>query len=166
MYNALFGYNKDADELLDMLGFNRDSFPRFRDCYLSHDFENIIVYTRSGGPNRVNHAMTIHYIKQSPYYVKDLDDTFDETFMSFYFNIPENKRERVKEISKDTDTTTGQDKFQKLMKDVEEKGMDEVEKTNPRMKAFNENLVKTLNESTGGILSINPDGSIDIEEVH
>ena len=35
LYNRLFGENPDATILLGMLGLTRDSFGRYRDCFLN-----------------------------------------------------------------------------------------------------------------------------------
>ena len=145
MYNALFATNNDSDELLSMLDLTKDEFKRYRDCYLSKDGKSIIVYTRLGGGNRPDYQEVYKQIKKHPYYIKDYDDDFDSTYASFEFIIPEKHKERVAEIFKTTDTTTGAEKFQELFTAMD-KDMDKALNDNPRVKRFTENLIKQFED--------------------
>lgn len=100
MYNMIFGESKNADALLKVLGLIRDSFYRYRDCYLDEK-GNIAVYTRGGGNNRecycdddVFHddGCVVELQDRNinhPCYLFDKDDDFDNTYATFYFRIPE-----------------------------------------------------------------------------
>lgn len=49
IYNDLFGFYPAADELLAVLGIDRSTIPRYRDCYLWRDSNRIVILTRTGG---------------------------------------------------------------------------------------------------------------------
>jgi hypothetical protein len=92
--------------LLPMLGKHPDEYPRFRDCFpglLSNSTEvdqfnipkksvtrdNFIsVYMRIGGGNREYYETEIAELQNSPHYLKDYDDDFDNTFATFVFLVP------------------------------------------------------------------------------
>ena len=78
MYNILFGENPAADIFLELLGFSRNSFFRYRDCYLvEEDGKKVIaVYTRGGGCNRVANDTNF---SEHPNFLRDADDEFDNT---------------------------------------------------------------------------------------
>lgn len=92
MYNVLFGYNKLARQLLELLKIDPETVPRFRDCFLSTE-NTIIIYTRIGGGNRSDYAEGIEMMRKWPGYLRDEDDSFDSTYASFHFAIPENHKE-------------------------------------------------------------------------
>ncbi len=89
MYNMIHGVNETAPILLLAAGFRPEIVKhpglRFRDCYCNEDGTEIILYTRIGGGNREAHADTIEKLRGRPNYIRDEDDSFDETFASFYF---------------------------------------------------------------------------------
>lgn len=116
LYNMLFGQSRSSTDLLALLGLTRDSFYRYRDCYLDKQ-GRIAVYTRGGGGNRectceylkevnvgTESEVTIPYQgvhftecvvaiqtvnRQHPLYLSDADDDFDCTYATFYFQVPE-----------------------------------------------------------------------------
>ena len=116
LYNIIFGVNAHADELLGLLGLKRDSFYRFRDCYL--EGKKIAVYTRAGGNNSKcscddydeepgggpgyvrsveiggdKHSpdcVTVYNYRlyKHPCFISRDDDDFDHTYCTYYFRVP------------------------------------------------------------------------------
>lgn len=93
-YNMLFGWNPACVLLAPMLTDENPQqfFPRFRDCYLSEDNDNIEIFTRVGGGNREYYADEIERLRSMPTYVSDEDDDFDCTYATFTFGVPEEWR--------------------------------------------------------------------------
>lgn len=89
MYNMLFDSNPDCDKLLSLLGKTKYDFGSFCDVYMSYGY--IIVYTRNGG-NRDHYQDVFDEMMQHPWYAHDEDETFDNTYASIYFKIPEMNR--------------------------------------------------------------------------
>src|SRR5262249_38381622 len=105
LYNAVFGVNPFAGTLLNLLGISHHQVPRFRDCFLSEDATEIVIYTRTGGGNRdyyedpERHARSEpesdytgpfnSNLRAVPGYKCDVDDDFDATYAKFFFAIPE-----------------------------------------------------------------------------
>src|SRR3990167_2492115 len=102
MYTMLFGQNPVARELLEVLGLRPSDVGRFRDAVLLEDC--IAVYTRNGGGNREHYEnangtdagegcpctgciITFHLPKH-PLYLRDQDDSFDNTYATVYFKFP------------------------------------------------------------------------------
>ena len=80
--------------LIPLLGKPYTSYPRFRNCFSSDEehseYDDMIhVYMRVGGGNRESYEEEIEEMKASPYYVADFDDSFDNTYCTFVFEIPE-----------------------------------------------------------------------------
>lgn len=65
--------------------------PRFRDMYtMDHDGKLVIVlYTRTGGGNRAAHSSENAAIAAHPLFRETFDDKFDNTFVNFVFEVPE-----------------------------------------------------------------------------
>lgn len=98
LYNMMHGVNPSAFFVLPMLGKHAESYPRFRDCFLADEehprYDNhILVYTRVGGGNREDYQEQIDELRASPNYVSDYDDSFDCTFATFVFSVPEEWKE-------------------------------------------------------------------------
>ena len=94
LYNMIFGVKPAAFFVLPMLGKHPDEYPRFRDCFLGDDEhpewkDHIIVYTRTGGGNRESCQTENDELTKIPGYITDYDDSFDCTFASFVFKVPE-----------------------------------------------------------------------------
>jgi hypothetical protein len=90
----LFGFNPLASLLLSLLDCDSELVPRFRDVYWNG--ENIVILTRSGGPNRVQYSYHNDIMKNVTGYIRDEDWTFDPTFANFYYSLPE-KYEHLRE---------------------------------------------------------------------
>lgn len=116
LYNALFGKNEHSNFLLTVLDLSEADFCRFRDCYVSDNF--IVVYTRLGGGNRDYYENVYEKMKKHPQFVRDEDDSFDCTYSSFFFKIPENRISEVQEfIGNDT---APQQKFKELIESLDD----------------------------------------------
>lgn len=94
LYNLMNGVSNATFFVLPMLGKHPDEYPRFRDCFLGDEehpeYNNhIIVYTRTGGGNREDYEEQINKMTEHPNYVTDYDDSFDSTFASWVFSVPE-----------------------------------------------------------------------------
>lgn len=162
LYNALLGKNKHYEEILDLIDINEKDVERFRDAYLSDDARTVKVYTRTGGPNRKDHETFICWMRTYPTFLNDYDDTFDETFMTFEFAVPGQNYGKALELLKDSDTRTGQQKFQDLMKSLEDgSGWD-----NPRVKKVNGGLEKAFSQGSTkevNIILVGEDGNVEVK---
>jgi hypothetical protein len=119
LYNNLFGLNHRAPTLLACLGLHYSDIPRFRDCYLRDNA--IVIYTRTGGENRLYYenlkSCRANYpeyftegkehpsgpwnddIRRHPQYVSDIDCDFDSTYAYFFFSFPDAYRDDLHAIS-------------------------------------------------------------------
>lgn len=94
LYNMLHGTTPATFLVLPMLGKHPDKYPRFRDCFLRDEEhpeynDHIHVYTRTGGGNREAYQVGNDEIRAMPDFVTDFDDSFDSTFASWVFRVPE-----------------------------------------------------------------------------
>jgi hypothetical protein len=94
LYNMIFKTNPLAGNLLKALDMSHEQPPRFRDCFLSEDGTEIIVYTRTGGGNRAEFEKENALLRQHPGFKSDEDDAFDSTYALFKFDVPERYREQ------------------------------------------------------------------------
>ena len=110
------GINKPTFFILPMLGNHPDNYPRFRDCFLGDEewpeYNNHIhIYTRTGGNNRECYQDEIRKMQMMPEYVNSFDDSFDSTYASFIFRVPDRWKDdfklylnnRKKDFSKERD---------------------------------------------------------------
>ena len=97
LYNLLHGTQPTAGVALAMLGIDPGNVPRFRDAYFTfhEDKPVVVIFTRTGGPNREDYAAGIDALTELPGYIFDEDDSFDCTYASFYFSVPAEYQERV-----------------------------------------------------------------------
>lgn len=110
LYAAIFGESGVAGVLLETLELSRDSFYRYRDCYLAEGRE-IAVYTRGGGNNRDCYCEgagahgvgcvvpTQEALRRHPLYLRDTDDAFDCTYCTFYFKVPAGAAEKLSHVT-------------------------------------------------------------------
>lgn len=89
LYNAVFGVNPDSDKLLEVLGYTKGDFGRFRDVFVEDGM--IVVHTRNGGGNREDYEEVFEEMSCHPWYSHDADDSFDCTYANIYFKIPEDQ---------------------------------------------------------------------------
>lgn len=129
LYQMTNGVNLATFIILPLLGKHPESYPRFRDCFITdskpkgmmeqicenepNDFseykDTIKIYTRIGGGNREEYEKEIEELRNMPGYIADEDDNFDSTYATFIFKIPEKyindinliKEGKIKETSKE-----------------------------------------------------------------
>ena len=70
-----------------MLGKHPEKYPRFRDCFVRDN--KIHIYTRTGGGNREYYEKENNIIRDMDGFVNDFDDSFDSTFATWVFDVPE-----------------------------------------------------------------------------
>ncbi len=97
LYNILNGVNPLTFSVLPMLGRHPDTYPRFRDCFVADEEHpeydgHIHVYTRVGGNNR-GEGYGEEQLYADPNYVTTFDDSFDNTFATYVFRVPEKWQE-------------------------------------------------------------------------
>lgn len=117
MYNLVMGDGHEVDRgrlLISLLG--NPHVARFRDAWVEKDEAGnpvIAIYTRTGGGNRecycerykAEHVPTECYaaaneeLAQNPFYLRDTDDKFDNTYATFYFRVPDRYQEILAEVS-------------------------------------------------------------------
>jgi hypothetical protein len=100
LYTMVFGVNQVARPLLHALEIDHRSVPRFRDCFLFHDGQSIVIYTRTGGGNREEYRSQNDAMKFHKYFLRDEDDSYDSTYALFHFSIPEEIAEDCAELVK------------------------------------------------------------------
>lgn len=94
LYNLINGVNSATFFILPMLGHHPDAYPRFRDCFTGDEEYpeydgHIHIYTRTGGGNREEYSTENEWMCSLPGYVADYDDSFDYTYASWVFKVPE-----------------------------------------------------------------------------
>lgn len=108
LYNIMNGINPAAFFIYPVLFENHpDDFPRFRDCFYNSESRTIEVYSRMGNGNRecwedykddcTCLACKCNIIEKNENFISRVDDTFDSTYCTFSFKIPE-KYERDVEL--------------------------------------------------------------------
>jgi|SRR5271154_5135714 len=144
-YNLFLGEDFCSDLLLNILNIPKDSIPRYRDAYLNG--ENIVIYTRTGGGNRLyydsldsckkNYPEYFNgqyekpgnppeipkgpwneFLRDHPCYLFDKDDELDCTYAKFHFKYPEEYIIPLKELEKEYKSLEPEEKFNKLMKSI------------------------------------------------
>jgi|GEM_PF-3506225 len=148
LYSQLFGEDKNADKLLDILKVERDWFGRFRDIHVNADGKCIYVLTRIGGYNRGRYEKEWDYIQKHPQYLRNCDDAYDDSYAYIEFKTPEDSLEFTKSISTGSNPLTLQELFEKEMKEMDIPGSD----AEKRAKKIAEQIQNGMNE--------NPDGGI------
>lgn len=144
LYNAIFGTNNQADQLLAALDLKRDDFYRFRDCNLEdRDGHKVIaVYTRGGGNNRecwseyyppaegeegcrdgVHRADCVVSLQERNHehilFLADDDDDFDHTYCTIYFRIPQEIAHWAEGLDVAPDRDTAWADFLTALRDVQ-----------------------------------------------
>lgn len=93
LYNMINGVNPMTFLVLPMLDRHPDEYPRFRDCFLGDEEhpeydKHIHVYTRVGGNNR-GQGYGEDELMNHPNFITTYDDSFDNTYGSYIFSVPE-----------------------------------------------------------------------------
>lgn len=150
LYNMLHGVNQIALILLAALEIEIENIPRFRDCW--YDGEHIVIYTRTGGGNRLyydskeelleNYAEEDYSgpfnsdLRANPSFVKDQDDDYDSTYAEFFFNVPESLKNLLQYFPVNTESS--REKWEKAMEDIKQGKHDE------KFKPLFEKITKVL----------------------
>lgn len=99
LYNALIGDGREVERgsmTVRILGL--EDVGRFRDSWVERGEDGkpvFAIYTRNGGGNRERQAEPIASMRANEYYLRDADDTFDETYATFYFRVPDEWQEAL-----------------------------------------------------------------------
>lgn len=88
LYNMVNGFNPACVLLMPMLGRKEGDYPRFRDCFVSDDGQNIVIYTRVGGGNR-DCGFGEEELYKDENFIRTWDDEFDSTYGYYEFSVPE-----------------------------------------------------------------------------
>ena len=88
LYNMVMGINPVGPHLLLLLGFDPQTIPRLRDCWLTEDGQTIILLTRTGGPNRQDYIERCLFLRAHPDFLEEVDAAGDETFAEFHYKLP------------------------------------------------------------------------------
>ena len=85
----------------------------------------IEVYARIGGPNRDEYEDRIVYLRKHPYFVRDYDDDFDNTFLYLVFAMPEKAKfdEDARQLFYDATTKkvgTPRERFDRILKKMQD----------------------------------------------
>lgn len=121
LYNMLFGTNEDAPVLLEIIGSNKEYFARFRDIELIQKGEIIRAFTRIGGEYRKVYKETWQKIRNHKLYIKDYDDSFDETYAYIEFRVPEKSLETTKKMF-NREPESFESRFKKELEDMDKPG--------------------------------------------
>lgn len=124
MYNAMFGKNKAAPFILSMLGKTEADFGRFRDARFNAE-KHIEIYTRCGGGNRDSYQEVFDEMSSHPYFITEYDDSFDCTYATFVFKIPDQFREQVEKLFDESDNKAPADKWKDLFAALDAKKTDD-----------------------------------------
>lgn len=98
LYFRLFGddhHDPDSAVILALIGLTEGDIVRFRGAWWT-DEGRIVVLTRTGGNNREFTANTA--LTTNPYYLYDADDEDDPTYAKYYFSVPAEIAEDVKQM--------------------------------------------------------------------
>ena len=124
LYNFLMGEDQNARRYLEMIGEEVDGFGRYRDAHLNSDGTKIIVYTRCGGPNRIDYPWVFQHMRLNHYYVRDWDDEFDNTYCYIEFRVPKKYLKETKKLSTGKEPLSVHEKFEKEMEEMKIPGSD------------------------------------------
>jgi len=148
LYNMLFGDNVDSVPLLGMINVTKDDFCRYRDVYLNKEGTIITVLTRLGGNNREDYEYVFEEMKENPFYIKDYDDDFDNTYAYFEFKVPEKYSGTCKMMAPKEDRLSLHEMFEKEIEDAKNPNSD----ASKRMEAIANQIMSAMNDdnSDGG----------------
>lgn len=148
LYTQLFGENKEATSILGFANLNREMFPRYRDVFLCDDGNNVIVYTRIGGPNRNNYKQQIKNIKQHKQFITDYDDKHDNTYAYFKFKVLPEYIDTTK-IMFDEEPLTVWELFERHLKRAQDPNSEEYKKD---LEIAKQLMDAINNQPNGGII--------------
>lgn len=128
LFNMLMGVNPATPFLLGFLGISqqtKEQWPlgRMRDAYTNEDGSKIFIFTRNGpsgmGLTPEERDAIDENFRKHPNYVGFEIDDFDETYLTYEFNTPEDFREHTKEVADMTETEPPMVRFRRLIDDME-----------------------------------------------
>lgn len=99
MYSMVFKPNILGPVMMAALGYETPmDVGRYRDCIITKSNE-IVIYTRNGGANRESYTDDIERMRSHACYLRDVDDSFDSTYASFYFRFPDGFKEDFEKMA-------------------------------------------------------------------
>ncbi len=132
LYNLLFGVNPLAKVFMEILGLDKDDgrYPtgRFRDIFYDKKKNMIILYTRNGGGNREEYQHVFDMLGEHPNYIRDYDDSFDETYAYVEFSVPAEYKKILDDMVIDSDIENVHQKFERIIKEMDTMSEDEIKK--------------------------------------
>jgi len=117
------------------MGIDVETFPRFRDCYLSKDLDKAFIYARTGGMNREEYLEDIQLVRDHHLFVKDYDDEFDNTFMYFEFKFPTEMKDQI------------QDDIEKIKKEAIKDAKEEIKYIEENIKEIKKDILEDLKKT-------------------
>lgn len=166
LYNMLFGMNPMSDTFLAMLNLDRRTVGRFRDCFIDHDGDQLIlaIFTRNGGGNRDHWSdekesgmecgccgcVITHNLPKHPLYIRDFDDDFDSTYATVLFKVPEKYVQFIKDLDElNPDTPKPMERFKGVIDKLKahEKDDPDVQRIMETMKPVIKAITKALEEA-------------------
>lgn len=113
LYNMINGFSRACVFIMPMLGRTQYEYPRFRDCFVEDG--KIAIFTRVGGNNR-GQGFGEEELYKDPNFVTTYDDSFDSTYGTYLFDVPEEwKADFDKIISGKLNETS--EKYQKYIRE-------------------------------------------------
>lgn len=95
MYKMVFGQQPHLKQLHALLQLVEPTdFGRLRDMWveIEGDWLSIRVHTRNGGNNRADQKAAIDSMRAHPWFTRDADMGFDNTYADFWFTPPHDSR--------------------------------------------------------------------------
>jgi len=86
MYNMLFGVNKNAKEICELLSIEMGEIQRFRDCGIDFEKKTIWIYTRTG--SKYNNVYPNRVLTINSCFINSIDEETDKTYALYYFEFP------------------------------------------------------------------------------
>lgn len=99
-FNMVAGCNRLAGMVLQALNLEPTQIPRFRDAYLDIDEPGrpkLVIMTRTGGCNRASYPYGNETLSGLAGYISTHNDTFDETFAYWVFDVPKDVEPAISE---------------------------------------------------------------------
>lgn len=161
MYNTLFGVNNLALICLEAIELKPEDIPRFRDAifFKRNKHYYVKILTRTGGRNRgcYNNSSLLN----NKFYIKDYDDSYDNTYRYFIYRIADNLEAIIdwERIFKDQSRNKIDIKemFEKEIKEMKIPGTD----ANKRSKAMANGLSKLLSANKE-VIAVSPEDLIKL----
>ena len=139
MYNLMFGSNPYKTIILGVLGLNEFDCGRFRDVFVANG--EIAIYTRNGGGNRDDYQHVFDTLAAHPNYLRNEDDSYDSTYATIYFSIPEQFRGVLSAL--DSGEFKPEDRWMDKISSLANETPDSLRVKYPQLCA----IIETINES-------------------